>query len=51
MGTGRSLKQEGWLCVHIEVQGDVDLGFERRMFVYEDRGLDTRTLGERFTER
>ena len=33
--------EEDWLCVHIEVQGKVDHGFERRMFVYNYRIFDT----------
>ena len=33
--------EEDWLCVHIEVQGEVDPGFERRMFVYNYRIFDT----------
>ncbi|HAF54207.1 MAG TPA: cytosolic protein [Thauera sp.] len=33
--------EEDWLCVHIEVQGDVDPDFERRMFVYNYRIFDT----------
>ena len=33
--------EEDWLCVHIEVQGEVDHDFERRMFVYNYRIFDT----------
>ena len=32
--------EEDWLCVHIEVQGDVDPEFARRMFVYNYRIFD-----------
>ena len=33
--------EEDWLCVHIEVQGSMDPGFARRMFVYNYRIFDT----------